>query len=247
MSLGPDGLSAFYVKRISNTIALPLSILYQKSFNTGILPDIWKKAIVIPIYKRKGTKFDVNNYRSISLTCVLCKVMESITRNQTVVHCDSNKLISDAQHGFISNHSTVTNLLEIMNDITLALDNKDNIDLMCIDFSKAFDSVSHNKLLLKLKNYGINGNLLKWINSFLSNRRFSFKINNALSAEYPVTSSVPQGSILATIFFILFVNDLSTVVKTRLIKMYADDVIIYHKVNNKQDYNNYQKDLAAVQ
>ena len=126
--------------------------------------------------------------------------MESIIRNQIVVHCDSNKLISNAQDGFRSNHSTVTNLLEIMNDVTLALDNKDNIDLICIDFSKAFDSVSHKKLLLKLKNYGINGNFLKWINSFLSNRRFSVKINNALSSEYPVTSSVSQGSILATIF-----------------------------------------------
>ena len=196
---GPDDLSAFF-KRISNTIALPLSILYQKSFNAGILPDIWKKDIVITIYKGKDTKFDVNNYRPISLTCVLCKVMESIIRNQIVVHYDSNKLKSDAQHGFRSNHFTVTNLMEIMNDITLALDNKDNIDLICIDFSKAFDSVSHKKLLPKLENYGINGNLLKWINSFLSNRRFRVKINNALSSEYPVTSSVPQGSILATIF-----------------------------------------------
>ena len=121
-----------------------------------------------------------------------------------------------------------------MNDVTLALDKKDNIDLICIDFSKAFESVSHNKLLLKLENYGIYGNLLKWINSFLSNRRFSVKINNALPSEYPVKSSVPQGSILATIFFILFVNDLSTVVKTGMIKMYADDVTIYHKVNNKK-------------
>ena len=107
--------------------------------------------------------------------------------------------------------------------------------------------MSHKNLLLKLENYGINGNLLKWINSFLSNRRFSVKINNALSSEYPVTRSVPQGSILATIFFILFVNDLSTVVKTSKIKMYADDVTIYHKVNNKRDYNNFQKDLATVQ
>ena len=128
-------------------------------------------------------------------------VIESIIRYQIVVHCDSNKLISVAQHGFRSNHSTVTNLLEIMNDITLALDNKDNIDLICIDFSKAFDLVSHKKLLLKLENYGINGNLLKWINSFLSNRIFSVKINYAPSSEYPVTSSVPQSSILATIFF----------------------------------------------
>ena len=91
-----------------------------------------------------------------------------------------------------------------MNDITFALDNKDNIDLICIDFSKAFDSVSYKKLLLKLENYGINGNLLKWINSFLSNRRFSIKINNALSSEYPITSSVPQGSFLATNFLSYF-------------------------------------------
>ena len=200
MSLGPDGFSAFFVKRISTTIALLLSILYQQFFNSGIFPDIWKKAIIILIYEGKGTKFDVNNYRPISLTCILCKVMESIIRNQIVVHCDSNKLISDAQHGFRSNYSTFTNLFEIMNGITLALDNKDNIDLICIDFSKAFDSVSHKKLLLKLENYGINGNLLKWINSFLSNRRFSIKTDNAPSSEYPVTSSVPQVSILATSF-----------------------------------------------
>ena len=105
-----------------------------------------EKTVFFPNYKGKGTKFDVKNYRPISLTCILCKIMESIIRNQTVVHCDSNKLKSDAQRGFRSNHSTVTNLLEIMNDIALALDNKDNIDLICIDFSKASDSVSHKRL-----------------------------------------------------------------------------------------------------
>ena len=109
--------------------------------------------------------------------------MESIIRNQIILHCNSNNLISAAQHGFISNHSTVINLLEVMNDITLALDNKDSIDIIYIDFLKTFDSVSHKKLILKLEYYGINGSVLKWISSFLTNRAFCVKVNNIVSSE----------------------------------------------------------------
>ena len=134
-----------------------------------------------------------------------------------------------------------------MNDITLALDNKNSIDIICIDFSKAFDSLSHKKLILKLEYYGINGSLLKWICSFLTNRTFCVKVNNTVSLEYPVISSVPQSLVLATRFFILFINDLCSVIKSSTLKMYADDVTIYHKVNNGNDYNNFKADLSAIQ
>ena len=133
-----------------------------------------------------------------------------------------------------------------MNEITLALDNKDGIDIICIDFSKAFDSVSHKKLMLKIEYYGINGNLLKWISSFLTNRTFCVKFNNTVSSEYPVISSIPQGSVLATTFFILFINDLCSIIKSSTLKMYADDVAIYHKVNNDNDINNFKTDLSAI-
>ena len=173
--------------------------------------------------------------------------MESIIRNQIILHCNSNNLISTTQLGFSSNHSTVTNLLEVMNDITLALDNKDSIDVICIDFSKTFDSVSHKKLILKLEYYGINGSVLKWISSFLTNRTFCVKVNYTVPLEYPVISSVPQGSVLATTFFILFINNLCSVIKSSTLKMYADDVTIYHEVNNDNDYNNFKVDLSAIQ
>ena len=134
-----------------------------------------------------------------------------------------------------------------MNDITQALDNKDSINIICIDFSKAFDSVSHKKLILKLEYYGINGSLLKWISSFLINKKICVKVSDTVSSEYLVISSVPQGSVLVTTFFILFINDLCSVIKSSTLKMYADDVTIYHKVNNNKDYNNFKADLSVIQ
>jgi hypothetical protein len=246
MSQGPDLISSKFLKQIVFSISLPLTLLFQKSLNSGCLPALWKSAYVIPLYKGKGSKFDILNYRPISLTSSICKVMEKIVRKKLVEHCSVNNIISVHQHGFMSNHSTVTNLLEITNDLSYNADNGFCTHVVCIDFAKAFDSVCHNKLVHKLHAYGIRGNVLKWIKNFLLNRSFRVKLNDCLSSDMPVASSVPQGSICGPILFNLYINDLQSVLKNCKFKLYADDLTVYMVVNNIFDVKLLQDDLNAI-
>ena len=130
--------------------------------SVGAVPQIWKTAIVVPVFK-KGDPIDVQNYRPISLTCVASKIMERVIVQQMTSYFMKCNLISDSPHGFIANRSTCTNLLESFNDRTLALQDHSDVTVVYIDFAKAFDSVPHDKLVHRLKTYGINGQLLLWI------------------------------------------------------------------------------------
>jgi hypothetical protein len=141
----------------------------QVSMDTHELPHTWKTANVCAIHK-KGATCDSNNYRPISLTVIACKIMERIIANNLLSYLHSHNFISTAQHGFLSHRSTETQLLEIFNDWVNAMDNHLLVDCVFIDFKKAFDSVCHSKLLLKLEAHGIKNNLLEWIKSFLSHR-----------------------------------------------------------------------------
>ena len=124
-------------------------LIFDLSFQTGKLPDIWKTAVVIPVYKKKPPS-DVANYRPISLTSICCKLMEHVIKGQLLEFLRHNDLISEHQHGFLAKHSTCTQLIECVDDWTLALDFRNSVDVAYLDFSKAFDSVSHSKLILKL-------------------------------------------------------------------------------------------------
>ena len=128
--------------------------------------------------------------------------MESILYDLITEHCDNNNIINKAQHGFRNKHSIVTNLLELLNDITKAVDEKNKIDVITINFSKAFDSISHNKLIYKLLSYGIDGKLYGWIKDFLIGRYFNLVLNNSKSTWFSVNSSVPQGSKLRPLLYI---------------------------------------------
>jgi hypothetical protein len=155
--------------------------------------------------------------------------MERIINTQLIDYLLSNKLISKHQHGFLKKHSTCTNLLETVNDWTLALDNRLKTDTIYIDFKKAFDSVSHPKLRAKLQSYNISGDLLDWIAAFLDHRSQQVIISNCLSDTVLITSGVPQGSVLGPTLFLLYINDLSDGFKTSscTLKLYADDVKLY--------------------
>ena len=148
------------LKELSEELALPLCILFNKSLESGEVPEDWKTAVVTAIFK-KGTRSDPGNYRPVSLTCVVCKVLESIVRDVLVNFMNSNKLYSPCQHGFRKQRSCITQLLEVMEDLTQLIEEKESIDIIYLDFKKAFDSVPHNRLLCKLKAYGINGNMIK--------------------------------------------------------------------------------------
>ena len=223
----PDGFPAFLLKNIATAIAFPLSILFELSFTQGILPDIWKTALIIPIYK-KGKPSSCENYRPVSLTCISCKVMESIIVSQMLIYLRKYNLLTKEQYGFLSRRSTCTQLIDTLHTWSEAINKRQRVDSVYIDFSKAFDTVSHTKLLLKLNAYGFEYEILNWIASFLQGRSQIVCVEFETSSPEKVISGVPQGSVLGPLLFILFINDIITCLEEECqIKLFADDAKIF--------------------
>ncbi|KAL8616823.1 hypothetical protein ACOMHN_017860 [Nucella lapillus] len=166
---GPDGIPTILLKETAREIAPALTSLFQLSLDTGLIPKIWKHALVQPVFK-KGDRSQAANYRPISLTCVCCKLMEHIIRHEITRHVEHNKIITDAQHGFRKRRSCETQLILTAHDLAAELSNKGQTDLILLDFSKAFDKVPHLRLLSKLELYGVRGKTKQWIESFLHER-----------------------------------------------------------------------------
>jgi len=243
---GPDGLSAVLLKNVAGSLAQPLSLLYSASFELSAIPDMWKAAIVTPVFK-KGSPTAASNYRPISLTCIVCKIMETIIKDRLIDYLLDKKLITNQQHGFLAKHSTCSQLLECVNDWTIELNLRHSIDVAYIDFQKAFDSVVGSKLGHKLSSYGISGSLLNWLSAFLSNRVQAVKVNNKVSEYIPVRSGVPQGSVLGPVLFLLYVNDLVDLFGPGLTaKLFADDVKIYAVITDVNDTVAFQAGLDAL-
>ena len=156
-SKGPDN---FHPKLIKEAASKPLTFIFKKSVEEGSIPDIWKKAKVTAIFKKEDRKRAVN-YRPISLTSVPGKLLEQIDRNAIVDHTTTNNLVTNTQHGFIAGNSCVTQLLEFMENIAEAIDDGKEVDVIYLDFCKAFDKVPYRRLLKKMQQYGIKGKVLK--------------------------------------------------------------------------------------
>ena len=233
------------LKELADVLAYPLTIMFKKSLETGELPSQWLQAIITPIFK-KGSKASAENYRPVSLTCILCKILEKIIVRQIIEHIKDNQLGSLRQHGFTSGKSTTTNLLEVMNIWTEALMHNIPVDVLYLDYRKAFDCVPHQRLLNQVRSFGITGDACRWLEAFLSNRKQKVRVNGSESNWAPVLSGIPQGSILGPILFSLFVNDLPNEVAS-LISLFADDTKLYIPITSDDSTMQLQEDLWKLE
>ena len=239
---GPDGISPRVYKELASVLAGPLTSLFQLSLDKGMVPSDWKKATVCPIFK-KGEKYDPVNYRPVSLTSVACKVLEHIITSHLMTYAEDRSLLHPNQHGFRKNKSCEKQLIELIADLTTNMDEQIQMEACILDFSKAFDKVSHQKLLGKLASYGISHQLVSWIDSFLTNRVQTVVVDGKESREASVSSGVPQGSILGPTLFLYYINDLPDNIAST-VRLFADDTIIY---NTSENHEILQDDLRRLE
>ncbi|MGH0165001.1 UNVERIFIED_CONTAM: hypothetical protein FKN15_076607, partial [Acipenser sinensis] len=220
-SPGPDEILPIVLKEMKEVIYKPLTKIMQQSLDTGVVPTDWKIANVIPIHK-KGDKTEPGNYRPISLTSIICKLMETIIRSKMENYLYGNNILGDSQHGFRKGRSCLTNLLDFFEDATLKTDNCKAYDMVYLDFQKAFDKVPHKRLILKLNAVGIQGNAMTWIREWLTCRKQKVLIRGETSKWSEVTSGVPQGTVLGPLLFLIYINDLDSGIVSKLVT-FADD------------------------
>jgi ribonucleases P/MRP protein subunit RPP40 len=225
-------------------VSMPLAALFNMSLESGEVPVDWKDAGVTPLFK-KGKKYDVQNYRPVSMTCIVCKIMESILKDVMVKHLERANLIRDSQHGFTRGRSCLTNLLEFFEDVTEHLDEGKPVDIIYLDFSKAFDKVPHERLFSKIRAHGIGGQILLWVKNWLTGRRQKVGINQSYSEWEDVISGVPQGSVLGPLLFLIYINDLDIGINSKLVK-FADDTKLGRGVSTDQEVEALKMDLQKM-
>ena len=207
----------------------------------GIVPADWHKADVTLIFK-KGSKMVSGNYRPVSPTCIVCKLMESIIRDRIVCHLVDNELILSSQHGFMASKSCQTNLLEYMNTLTKLVDECYNVDILY------FDKVPHRRLQRKLEAHGISGKVLGWISSWLTGRQERMVLSGHTSEWSAVTSGVPQGSVLGPTCFVIFINDIDDVLNlvSRFVYKFVDDTKYVRVVTDDKDKEAMQANINKL-
>ena len=232
------------LKTAAPVIAPFLSLIFQQSIDTGTISNDWKHANITAIYK-KGPRTEAANYRPISLTSIPCKLLEHIIFHHIMSHLDNYNILVDYQHGFRKGRSCETQLINAIEDLACSLNNRNQTDMLILDFSKAFDTVAHNRLLLKLNYYGIRGTNLTWIQFWLTNRTQQVLLEGKNSRKTVVRSGVPQGTVLGPLCFLLFINDIGNGICSTL-KLFADDTLLHGLVHNNQDAIQLQEDLDKL-
>jgi hypothetical protein len=241
---GPDSLHPRFLKEVSKELTPLLARLFQKSLEEGSVPVQWRTANVTPIFK-KGERYVPANYRPVSLTAVICKTLEHIIARHIMYHLESEGLLADSQHGFRANRSCETQILNFTSEMTEGIAKGKQYDANVMDFSKAFDRVPHRRLLRKAEYCGIQGPILHWVSSFLSDRKQRVLIDGAHSDVRDVISGVPQGTVLGPVLFLIFINDLPGHISSSC-KLFADDLVVYREIKDSQDAELLQKDMDSL-
>ena len=242
---GPDGVHPIMLKECALSLSKPLLYIFKKSMKSGDLPRDWKQANVTPIFK-KGKRSDPLNYRPVSLTSVACKTLEKLIRKRVVEHLETNNLLSKYQHGFRSKMSCLTQLLEYFFDLENALDDGESVDALYMDCRKAFDTVPHEHLIVKLQGMDIDGQVGKWITGFLRGREQRVAVKGCYSGWRAVRSGVPQGSVLGPTLFLIFIDDLLKNLDSPG-KLFADDAKIYRRIGGPRDGVILQEDIYKLE
>jgi len=242
---GPDNIPGNFLKQLAVEVTPVLTQIFTASITQGKVPDQWKEALITPIFK-KGDRSTASNYRPVSLTCICCKLLEHILHTNIINHMEENNVLSKFQHGFRKMRSCESQLINTLQDLSDGINEGEQIDCILLDFSKAFDKVPHRRLLAKCDYYGIRGNILKWIASFLQGRSQKVLVDGETSQTADVTSGVPQGTVMGPLLFLLYINDLPEAVSSKA-RLFADDCLLYRKIHNQYDCETLQKDLDHLQ
>ena len=244
-SPGIDGITAKALKSCKYALATPLRLLWEKSLNEGVIPAECKSSLIIPLHKG-GARDDPRNYRPISLLPHIIKIFERVIKKKIVHHLESKNLLKAFQYGFRKGRSCLSQLMDHYTNIITALESGKTVDVVYLDFAKAFDKVDHKILLSKLKSLKIDGKLLRWLQEFLKDRNQTVLVEGTRSNSADVISGVPQGTVLGPLLFIIMINDLPDHIEYCQIKSFADDTKILKEISSSHDFKLMEEDLKRV-
>ncbi|XP_055603989.1 uncharacterized protein LOC129752227 [Uranotaenia lowii] len=240
---GPDNIPPAFLKLCAAPLAAPICRVLNRSITERSFPRAWKIAAISPIHK-SGNVHSVENYRPISILNSISKIFEVLMHER--IYAAVKSLICEAQHGFVKQRSTVTNLMCYVSSLSDCMEKGCQVDSIYIDFAKAFDRVPHKILIEKLDRIGFPDWALDWIASYLNDRHAFTKVNSSRSRTFAIPSGVPQGSHLGPLLFIIFVNDLCATLQSDTL-MYADDLKLFRKIVSTVDCLALQADIVSLE
>ena len=243
---GPDHFSVTLLKSCKKELSKPIYLMWRKSLDNSDIAQKYLHAIVCPVLKPGNESYHPKSYRPISLTSHIIKIFEKVMRKAIIKHLTDNQLLPSNQHGFLSGRSTLSQLLSQTETIIRALESRNDLDSVYLDFSKAFDKVDHSILCSKIKALGIGGKVGSWLHAFLTNRTQQVSANGSLSNTSPVLSGVPQGTVLGPILFIIMIADIDKNLVAAFASLFADDSRISAIIESLADSENFQGELKNI-